>query len=407
MTYGTGTFDFSPSPRGYLSRETFPHAVSGAVALILSMFVGGWVLYAHSIGMLFAPGAAPPSRFYSAAELSPAVKDTPEAFGALPSAPVASAVEAPPAPALPASPPKTASTPSAALTPDRIAEAPVGTPAAILASKDYIALLDPDYLLTAPASLDKNSPLAANFQLPPGAEAPAAVAENVRPVPLPPGPQQMVENVPLPTLRPPEFQIPASHGPARASSREVAQESAPEGTRERTTVAATVPTDNRSFFEKIFGGRESSGPELAYAAPEEPGQEQRSVAGSYDRYTAVYDISAHTVYLPDGTRLEAHSGRGYMLDNPRYVNQRMWGATPPDVYELKPREALFHGVQALRLIPVGDGNVYGRSGLLAHTYMLGPNGDSFGCVSFRNYNAFLQAYERGEIRRLAVVARMN
>ena len=111
--------------------------------------------------------------------------------------------------------------------------------------------------------------------------------------------------------------------------------------------------------------------------------------------------------MPNGTRLEAHSGLRDRLDNPRYVNERMRGATPPNVYELHPREALFHGVQALRLIPVGDGELYGRTGLLAHTFMLGPNGDSNGCVSFRNYNAFLQAYQSGEIRRLAVVTHLN
>ena len=54
----------------------------------------------------------------------------------------------------------------------------------------------------------------------------------------------------------------------------------------------------------------------------------------------------------------------------------------------------------------GGGAIFGRAGLLAHTYMLGPNGDSNGCVSFRDYNAFLQAYKRGEVRRLVVVARM-
>ena len=41
------------------------------------------------------------------------------------------------------------------------------------------------------------------------------------------------------------------------------------------------------------------------------------------------------------------------MDDPRHVNVRMHGATPPHVYDLIPREALFHGVQALRLIPVG------------------------------------------------------
>jgi hypothetical protein len=84
----------------------------------------------------------------------------------------------------------------------------------------------------------------------------------------------------------------------------------------------------------------------------------------------------------------------------------MRGATPPTVYALTPREQLFHGVQALRLTPLG-GNVYGRAGLLAHTFMLGPNGDSNGCVSFRNYRAFLEAYQNGQIRRLAVVASVN
>ena len=95
------------------------------------------------------------------------------------------------------------------------------------------------------------------------------------------------------------------------------------------------------------------------------------------------------------------------LDDPRYVRDgTVAGATPPSVYKLTPREQLFHGVQALRLTPV-SGNVYGRAGLLAHTYMLGPNGNSNGCVSFRNYQAFLQAYQNGEVERLAVVASMN
>ena len=45
----------------------------------------------------------------------------------------------------------------------------------------------------------------------------------------------------------------------------------------------------------------------------------------------------------------------------------------------------------------------GRSGLLAHSYMLGPNGDSNGCVSIKNYDRFLQAFDNGEISRLVVV----
>ncbi len=130
-------------------------------------------------------------------------------------------------------------------------------------------------------------------------------------------------------------------------------------------------------------------------------------AGGFDKWTAVYDISARRVYLPDGTKLEAHSGLGDRLDDPRYVDEPDRGATPPHLYQLTPREALFHGVQALRLTPVGEGDVFGRDGLLAHPYMLGPDGESNGCVSFKNYDAFLRAYQNGEIKRLAVVARLN
>jgi hypothetical protein len=47
--------------------------------------------------------------------------------------------------------------------------------------------------------------------------------------------------------------------------------------------------------------------------------------------------------------------------------------------------------------------MYGRAGILAHTYMLGPNGQSNGCVSFKDYNKFLQAFLRGEVDRMVVV----
>lgn len=126
----------------------------------------------------------------------------------------------------------------------------------------------------------------------------------------------------------------------------------------------------------------------------------------FDRWTAVYDISAHTVYLPNGLKLEAHSGLGHRLDNPDFVHERMRGATPPNVYNLTLREKPFHGVRALRLEPLDREKVFGRTGLLAHTYMLGPTGDSNGCVVFKNYAAFLRAFETGELRRLAVVARL-
>jgi Protein of unknown function (DUF2778) len=186
---------------------------------------------------------------------------------------------------------------------------------------------------------------------------------------------------------------------------------------DRSDAPAKPPT----VFERLFGKFESavsgSSATMAYAsadtssvgslAPASTNIASVGTGGLYDRQTAVYDISAHMVYLPDGTKLEAHSGLGSSLDDPRSANVRMRGVTPPHLYDLKPREALFHGVAALRLNPVGgEASIYGRAGLLAHTFMLGPNGDSNGCVSFRDYNAFLNAYRNKGVRRLAVVARL-
>jgi type VI secretion system (T6SS) effector TldE1-like protein len=39
--------------------------------------------------------------------------------------------------------------------------------------------------------------------------------------------------------------------------------------------------------------------------------------------------------------------------------------------------------------------------------MLGPNGQSNGCVSFKDYPRFLRAYLRGEIERIVVVSRLG
>jgi hypothetical protein len=128
-------------------------------------------------------------------------------------------------------------------------------------------------------------------------------------------------------------------------------------------------------------------------------------ASAPDNRTAVYDISARSVYLPNGKTLEAHSGLGNWRDNPRYIRLKSRGPTPPNTYDLSLREHLFHGVRAIRLTPVNDHKMYGRDGMLAHTYMLGPRGDSNGCVSFKNYPAFLRAFLKGDIDRLVVVPR--
>eukprot|EP01035_Chromulina_nebulosa_P021198 gene21198-27460_t len=122
---------------------------------------------------------------------------------------------------------------------------------------------------------------------------------------------------------------------------------------------------------------------------------------------AIYDISAGLVYLPDGERLEAHSGVGRMRDIPSFSNVKMRGPTPPATYALSLREEAFHGVDAIRLTPVNGTAPFGRVGLLAHTYMLRRPGDSNGCVVFANYDRFLKAFRRKEVNFLLVVPHLQ
>ncbi|ARQ00265.1 uncharacterized protein DUF2778 [Pseudorhodoplanes sinuspersici] len=122
--------------------------------------------------------------------------------------------------------------------------------------------------------------------------------------------------------------------------------------------------------------------------------------------TAIYDITSQTVYMPNGEKLEAHSGLGQYMDKPKYVHLKMRGATPPNTYKLRLRESLFHGVQAIRMLPLRENEMFRRNGILAHSYMLGPTGQSNGCISFKNYPKFLSAFMRGEVDHITVVARL-
>jgi len=170
-----------------------------------------------------------------------------------------------------------------------------------------------------------------------------------------------------------------------------------------------APSDERSLFDKMADLKLADLVpmkfRLASLTPNDGlfSEKKDLSALGYDGQTAVYDISARAVYLPNGVKLEAHSGLGGLMDNPAYVDRRMVGATPPNVYDLKPREKLFHGVAALRMTPVGENEMHGRTGLLVHSYLLGPNGDSNGCVSIKEYDRFLAAYQNGEVKRLVVV----
>ncbi|WP_342633271.1 DUF2778 domain-containing protein [Phyllobacterium leguminum] len=202
---------------------------------------------------------------------------------------------------------------------------------------------------------------------------------------------ELPDNIPLPQLRPlGEIRKPALEG-AKALAR-----------------AAVPPASGDE-------DRETAKPQLiAYARPNAPqkgsgglGQTFRDLFGNRPKAgngIAVYDISAAKVYMPDGSVLEAHSGIGKMADNPRYAHVKMNGPTPPHTYNLRMRESRFHGVEAIRMLPVDGKNKYGRDGFLTHSYLLrGGREESHGCVAFEDYDRFLNAFKQGKVKQMIVV----
>jgi hypothetical protein len=166
------------------------------------------------------------------------------------------------------------------------------------------------------------------------------------------------------------------------------------------------PIDISTAIRNVFAML-PPGLKLASADPDggvlSDGQDKAPDLAVYGKQTALYDISARTVYMPGGRRLEAHSGLGELLDDVRAVDVHDRGPTPPNVYELSLREKPFYGVKALRMKAVGESELFGRAGLLVHSNLIGPNGDSNGCVSVKDYDAFLKAFSDGAVKRLVVV----
>lgn len=217
-----------------------------------------------------------------------------------------------------------------------------------------------------------------------GDEWRSTLADNEQPATEETRPSQRADGIPMPRSRPVQADLSAQIASSQA-------------------FADTNPNprvDNRNFFEKF-----TDKIKLASLTPDSGlfGKAPDLAALGYDSRTAVYDIKAKALYLPSGVAIEAHSGMGALMDDPEHVDQRMVGATPPATYDLKPREKLFHGVRALRMTPTDGTSALGRVGLLTHTYMLGPRGDSNGCVSIKDYDRFLKAYDNGEFNRLVVV----
>ncbi|MET3577407.1 hypothetical protein ABID19_000422 [Mesorhizobium robiniae] len=258
---------------------------------------------------------------------------------------------------------------------------------------------------------------------------------------LPPQ-DEMPDSVPLPTFRPraeidqsdeapevetPEVETPKAKAPkvqtskaAKAQSQsskankaqtadapQVEMPRAPALSPRSSSPAAMPSMQASSGTQGKPAKRSKAADMLAYAKPDSPagGGAFRNLFSKpgVGSGVAVYDISAKTVYMPDGSRLEAHSGLGAMADQPRYANRKNAGPTPPHTYDLRLRESRFHGVEALRLTPIDGKNKFGRDGFLAHTYLLrGRRGESSGCVVFKDYARFLAAFKKGKVKRLVV-----
>ena len=166
---------------------------------------------------------------------------------------------------------------------------------------------------------------------------------------------------------------------------------------------------------------EEASPVLAYATPGSPEDDENGVFGGLGKLfgggkagmpgpgskIAIYDISSATVHMPDGSKLEAHSGIGHRMDNPKYAYVKMLGPTPPNVYTLRMRERRFHGVEAIRMLPQDRAAMKGRDGMLTHTRLLRNSIGSHGCVAFKDYNKFLNAFKAGKIKTMIVVPSMN
>jgi hypothetical protein len=384
MSTSTGAFGLAAHNRKNSSRKVIPQHLLGGVAVAAVVLGCAWTVYSNVFGASIYPSVN------RAALEAPVVRQSSVA-AARPARPAFNEVFA----SLPAQPPKIS--------------APESVPSSIMFNERFAASA-PQGVAPKPVEATQVAEAVVPAEAPKKVETPK-LAEAPKPKEAAPqsAPVQLALNVPAPAPKQAEAK-PAAKSPA-ASVRDMAQ-------RAKAAVMSIASNEKQTMVEKLWGKQPSHGSLLSYASADVSAtgslpdtKSQNPMLGGqppYDKQTAVYDISAKMVYLPDGTRLEAHSGLGSKLDDARYSHVRMQGVTPPHIYELTPREALFHGVPALRLNPIGgEQKIFGRTGLLAHTYMLGPNGDSNGCVSFKDYYAFLNAYRNQGIKRLAVLARVE
>jgi len=153
----------------------------------------------------------------------------------------------------------------------------------------------------APFSFDDRFAAAA-----PRAVEPSPFTESPKPREASPPPAAQVANaVPKPAPRPSTLRLLASREIAKA----------------KAAILSVTAAEKPTIFEKLYGKPASKGSALAFASADFgdvsiPGPAKASPMGNaapYDRETAVYDISARTVYLPDGSKLTTSRNPPYRV----------------------------------------------------------------------------------------------
>ena len=120
------------------------------------------------------------------------------------------------------------------------------------------------------------------------------------------------------------------------------------------------------------------------------------------------NLGAHRLSVPTANSSRRIRGCGDQMDDPRHVNGQDARGVRRRTSRSDHAGIAFSRRRGDPAQPASTKTeMFGRDGILAHTYMLGPNGQSNGCVSFKNYAAFLRAFQTGDIDRLVVVAELG
>ena len=296
MSTSTGAFGLAAHNRKKSSRKVIPQHFLGGVAVAAVVLGCAWTVYSNVFGASIYPTInnaafdAPVVRNSTVVAARPARPAFNEIFASLPqSAPKISA-------------PETVS-PSIMFNERFAASAPQGD------------TLHPSERQIPATQLAEASPVEAPKK---ADAAKLAEAPKAKDAATQPASTQVALNVPAPAAKPVDAKVDAkvdTKAPAKtgASVRDMAQ-------RAKHAVMSIASNDKPTMVEKLWGKQPAHGGLLAYASAD------ASVTGSipdtlaqnpmlggsppYDKQTAVYDIAAKKVYLPDGTVLEAHSGLG-------------------------------------------------------------------------------------------------